>query len=460
VPAHPNVVFVFADQLRAQSVGFMGNRQVRTPVLDATAAQGIVFDHAVSCCPVCTPYRATLLTGRYPLSNGMVLNDVLLPPDEVSIADVLKRAGYATGYVGKWHLDGPRRGGFTPPGPRRQGFDYWAVANCTHNYMHSHYYRDEPVPIFIEGYDADGHTDLAIEFIRRQSVEKPFCLFVSWGPPHDPYQLMPDEYKVYEPAEVELSPNRTQDTREERGPRGVADSVGCREDIAGYYSHTTALDRCFGRILRALDEAGMSDDTILVFTSDHGDMLGSQGVGKKQRPWDESIRVPFLLRYPRAVPAGRRTPALLNSVDLMQTLLGLAGVEAPATCEGTDLSHVMRGEAGPTPSSAFLQHCCTFADARDVPEWRGIRSKRYTYIRTRSGPWLLYDNQNDPYQLENRASDPTVRALQSELDEELNAWLAHCDDDFAPRDAYWERFGYTVDEWKQAPMTNDLEPTA
>ena len=437
----PNLVFVFADQLRAQSVGFMGDAQARTPHLDAAVQQGVVFSNAVSCCPVCTPYRAALLTGRYPLSNGMVLNDVRLPVGETSIAEVFRGAGYQTGYIGKWHLDGPARGGFTPPGPRRQGFDYWAVANCTHDYMHSFYYRDGPQPIWIEGYDADGHTDLALQYIRDHAAD-PFCLFVSWGPPHDPYDQMPDAYRVFRPEEMELRPNCTAPNREQ---------------LAGYYSHTTALDRCFGRIVAALEECGLAEDTILVFTSDHGDMLGSQGLIHKQKPWDESIMVPFLLRYPPQVPAGRRTTALLNVVDLMPTLLSVAGLEVPEVVEGSDLSHIVRGAEGPRPGSAFLQHPCPFIEP--IPEWRGVRTERYTYIRSLAGPWLLYDNAEDPYQMRNLVDDPARAETQQELEADLQGWLRRTGDDFQPRDVYWKRFGYAVDEHYQMPCTFEVGVT-
>jgi len=438
VNRRPNLVFVFADQLRAQSVGFMGDTQARTPHLDAAAQQGIAFSNAVSCCPVCTPYRAALLTGRYPLSNGMVLNDVRLPVTETCIAEVFRGAGYRTGYIGKWHLDGRARGGFTPPGPRRQGFDYWAVANCTHDYLHSFYYRDGPQPIRIEGYDADHHTDLAVQYVRDHARE-PFCLFVSWGPPHDPYDQMPEGYRVFRPEEMELRPNC---------------AAPNREQLAGYYSHTTALDRCFGRIAATLDECGLAEDTILVLTSDHGDMLGSQGLIHKQKPWEESILVPFLLRYPRQVPAGQRTTAPLNVVDLMPTLLRLAGLDIPEVVEGTDLSHLARGAEGPRPTSAFLQHPCPFVEP--IPEWRGVRTERYTYVRTLAGPWLLYDNEEDPYQLHNLAADPGRAGLRRELEAELQGWLARTGDDFQPREVYWERFGYQVDQHQQMPYTNEV----
>ncbi|MGM0494723.1 MAG: sulfatase-like hydrolase/transferase, partial [Armatimonadota bacterium] len=189
----PNLIFVFADQMRAQDCGFMGNRQVRTPTMNRMAEQGVVFENAVSSCPVCTPYRASLLTGKYPLACRTAMNDVRLPVDELSIAEVLGDAGYATGYIGKWHLDGQYRGGFIPPGPRRQGFQFWAANECTHSYMNTFYYRDDPQPLYIDGYSADGFTDIAIDYIDDHADE-PFSLFISWAPPHNPYHAMPEKY--------------------------------------------------------------------------------------------------------------------------------------------------------------------------------------------------------------------------------------------------------------------------
>ena len=434
----PNLVFIFPDQMRAQACGFMGNEQLQTPNMDLLAEQGVTFTNAVSTCPVCTPYRAALLTGRYPLSNGMVLNDVRLPVTELCIADVLRDEGYETGYVGKWHLDGPHRGGFTPPGPRRQGFDYWAVAECTHNYMNSFYYRDDPEPIWIEGYDADHQTDLAIGYVQEHAQDQ-FCLFVSWGPPHEPCGLMPDEYKIYAPAGIEPRPN---------APEAPLD------EIAGYYSHITALDRNLGRLMEALEQAGIADNTIVVFTSDHGDMFGSQGQTRKQKPWDESIMVPCAMRWPAKLPAGERTDVLLNAPDVMPTLLRLMGVEIPDTVEGRDLSHAALGLEGPEPTSAFIGNICPFG--QPFPEWRGLRTKTHTYVRTLEGPWLLYDNAADPYQLSNLVDEPAHGEVQERLDDELDDWLSALGDDFGPREVYWERFGYEVDERGVYPHTNEV----
>jgi len=172
---------------------------------------------------------------------------------------------------------------------RRQGFDYWKVLECTHNYSHSAYYAgDSDEKLYWEGYDAIAQTRDAQRYIQEHDKEKPFLLVLSWEPPHAPYQTAPEEYRaLYDPNDIVLRPNVPE-----------AGKARAREDLAGYYVHCTALDACVGDLLQTIQECGIEDDTVFCFTSDHGDMLGSQGHTKKQRPWDESIRVPFLLRYP------------------------------------------------------------------------------------------------------------------------------------------------------------------
>lgn len=428
----PNLLFIFSDQQRAGDTGYEGNAQAITPHLDRMAAEGVRFTNAVSTCPVCTPYRAALLTGKYPLSNGMVINDVRLPVTETSIAHVLREAGYATGYFGKWHLDGPYRGGWTPPGPRRQGFDDWAVAECCHDYMKAWYYRDDPEPIWIEGYDADHFTDLTIDFMRKHG-DRPFCAFLSWSPPHNPYEQMPDEYRVHDPAEMTLRANVPPE-----------DGELARQQYAGYYSHITALDRNVGRLRAALDELGLAEDTLVVFTSDHGDMLRSHGLYEKQLPYEESIMVPFLACQPGQIGEGLVSDALLNVPDLMPTLLGYLGVDCPDTVEGDDLSFALRGMPGAEPTSAFIANPLPFMPNRMIPEWRGVRTKTHTYVETLDGPWMLFDDVRDPCQLSNLVGDPAHAAMQAELRGDLRRWLAKLDDEFLPLEAYVERFGFNL----------------
>jgi len=434
-----NLLFVFADQMRARSTGYAGCADVDTPSLDRLAATGTVFTNAVSTMPVCTPYRASLLTGQWPLSTGLFLNDLRLSTDETTIAHVLRATGYQTGYIGKWHLDGPDRAGPTPPGPRRQGFDFWAVGNCTHDYFRSVYYRDDAEPRFWPGYDATAQTDLAVEFVRNADRDRPFCLFLSWGPPHNPYrQVPPDLLALY-------------DDRSLTPPENCADPSP--SDLAGYYAHTTALDREMGRLLTTIDQLGIRDETLVVFTSDHGDMLGSHGVQRKQWPWDESVLVPLLMSGPCVPTGGVHSDAIIGTQDVMPTLLGLLGQTVPDTVEGVDLS----GHLGGGGQDSVLMHAiCPFGECPEMPEWRGIRTRRHTYVRRLDGPWLLHDNQADPDQMYNLVDDPAHADLRARLDGELSRWLERTNDPFKPRQHYLDEYGYRVDAHWQIPFTNDL----
>ncbi len=444
----PNVLLVFADQWRAQACGYAGNRDVQTPNLDRFAGENINVTHAISGCPVCSPYRASLLTGRCPLTHGVFVNDVCLSHDAVSLADAFVDAGYQTAYIGKWHVDGHGRSAHIPP-ERRQGFQYWKVLECTHAYNQSPYFAgDSEEKRFWEGYDAIAQTRDAREFIAGRDPDRPFLLVLSWGPPHAPYGTAPERYrKLYDPGKITLRPNVP--ARAEKQ---------AREDIAGYYAHCTALDDCFGNLLKTLAEQGLEENTIVLFTSDHGDMLGSQGELKKQRPWDESIRIPFLLRYPRGLgPQSRQIHALIDAPDVMPSLLDLAGLPIPETVEGVSYASCLAGGADPAGGVALLT--CPhpfgqFSASRGGREYRGIRTLRYTYARRLDGPWLLYDNQEDPYQQENLAGKTEAAWIQANLDHLLNERLAARHDEFLPSMKYIEKWGYPLNENGTVPYTN------
>ncbi len=446
--APPNLVFVFADQWRAQATGYAGDPNARTPHLDRLAGQSLRFTHAVSGCPVCSPYRASLLTGRYWLSHGIFMNDVPLRGTEVSFAEALAGAGYDTGYIGKWHLDGHGRSSFIPP-ERRQGFRFWRVQECTHNYNQSGYYGDSPEQKTWPGYDAEAQTEEAQRYItERAAAGKPFALFLSWGPPHDPYDTAPEAWRAaVNPDGIVLRPNVPAES-----------AADARRVLAGYYAHCAALDACVGRLAECLDRCGAADNTILVFTSDHGDMLFSQGMMKKQKPYDESIRVPLLLRWPaRLGGAGRDVETLVNAPDLMPTLLGMMGVPVPGTVEGANFAApLLRGET-PRPGAAMLSCVTPFGEwtrARGGREYRGLRTARHTYVRSLDGPWLLYDNEADPYQQDNLCGKEAHRDIQARLDGMLLDLLAQRRDDFLPGGEYVRRAGYTTDDTGTVPYKN------
>ncbi|MGB1717243.1 MAG: sulfatase-like hydrolase/transferase, partial [Candidatus Latescibacterota bacterium] len=204
----PNVILVFGDQWRAQALGYAGDPNVQTPHLDGLAAESLNFRNAVSGCPVCCPARASLLTGQSPLEHRVIVNDVPLGDRATSIAQAFAAGGYDTAYIGKWHVDGQGRSNYIPP-ERRQGFDYWKVLECTHDYNNSFYYAgDSDEKLRWEGYDAIEQTRDAQAYLRDRSGEDPFLMVLSWGPPHDPYQTAPQAYRdLYDPAALQLRPN-------------------------------------------------------------------------------------------------------------------------------------------------------------------------------------------------------------------------------------------------------------
>ena len=435
----PNVLFVFADQWRAQATGYNGDPNVRTPNLDRFAGESVNFPNAVAGCPVCSPYRASLMTGQYPLRHGVFVNDVPISPDGPCLAECFNAAGYATAYIGKWHIDGHARSAFVPP-ERRLGFEFWQGCECTHNYHHSLYYADTPEKRYWDGYDADAQTRRAQRWIERHDLRRPFLLMLSWGPPHAPYETAPERYRqLYDAERLQLRANV---------PEAAAEQS--REQLAGYYAHITALDASFGDLLSTLRDLGIEDETIVVFTSDHGDMLGSHGRWKKQVPWAESLRVPFLLRYPAAFGREARTvPAVLDAPDVMPTLLGLCGIDVPDSVEGADASPALRGQPVDELDAALLGLPYPFHQwnrQRGGKEYRGVQTARYTYVRDLTGPWLLYDNDADPYQHENLCNDPAHQAVQAELDDVLTRKLRRIGDAFLPGEVYIRRKGYPTNE--------------
>ncbi len=410
-------------------MGTSDNPVIETPNLDLLASQGIVLDQVYSSCPICSPYRGQLMTGRYSHCNGVLDNEYSLHPNQAFLPDVLKRAGYTTGYVGKWHL------GYPPyTQDNRFGFDYMAAYDCRHSYYKTDYFENETGPISMDGWAPKIETDLAIRFM--ESSVDPFCLIMSWGPPHWPYDEYPDAYDVYDPEKVDLPPN-------------VPDQMSAfaRKEIADYYGNVTGLDAQFGRVVEAIDLLGISDNTILIFTSDHGDHLSSHGYGKpmdrwmhhsyrasKATPYEESIHVPFVARWPGHIPAGLRSDAIVSSVDLMPTILSLCGAEIPDSVQGVDQSHHLLGADGPRSDSVYLQILGPGWPHRGewVGFWRGLRTERWVYARwykNEYGP-LLFDRDNDPYELNNLAGSPDYIDCQNELEARLSRWIDETSDPF------------------------------
>lgn len=438
--SRPNLVFVFADQMRGMAMGCAGNPDVGTPTMDALARDGLRLTSCTATVPVCGPNRATLFTGLYPTRHRVLGNDFPLPTGLPSLGTIAGENGYRTGYIGKWHLDGVPRAKFTPPGPRRHGFGFWAAYNCSHAYFRPRYYRDMPEVIEVPGYEPEVQTGLAIDFLDQCADGEPFCLVLSWGPPHNPYPQVPEPYRArYDPAALSLRPNVETDT-----DNPLARGADCRRTIADYYAAITALDDQLARLLAALDERDLAKDTVVVFTSDHGDMLWSHGWMRKQAPYEESINVPFLLRWPGTVPRGSISETLLGTIDLLPTLIGLLGWESSVTFDGRDLSALLLGRTDQAPDSVLIGNCLSLNEARqqNMPEWRGLRTRRHTYTELPGRrPWLLFDNREDPYQLRNLVDSDEHRDLQGQLASTLSDWLERTGDPFLPGEEMVDAMG-------------------
>lgn len=447
-PAVPptNLLVLLADQWRADALGCAGNRDVQTPNIDRLQKQSLDFSQAVSSVPVCSPMRASFLTGQRPLTHGVFLNDVHLPDSAVTLAESLAAAGYDTAFVGKWHLNGRGRSAFIPP-DQRQGFQYWKAQECTHDYNHSRFYAgNDPSPRQWPGYDAEAQTRDVLDYLKSpERARKPFFLVLAWGPPHAPYDTAPHEdQKRYNPQSLHLRPNV---------PGYIRPQV--RRDLAGYYAHCTAVDRCVGQIMETLRQTGLDRHTLVVFTADHGDMLGSHGAYKKQQPYEESVHVPLLFHAPGLFgDAGKPLDATIATEDLMPTLLGLLHQPIPKSVEGLDFSGFIRG--GPDPSDGAALIACPAPFGQWARKWggreyRGIRTARYTYVRDLRGPWLLFDRQEDPFQLNNLVDRPETAALQAGLEMHLRRKLTRAGDAFLPAAEYIRQWNYRVDATGTVP---------
>lgn len=317
--ARPNLLFTLADQLRAMSLPIYGERQIDTPNIDRLAAEGVVLDNMISTCPVCTPYRSMLLTGRHPQSTGHLINFVSTRHDEISIGDAARHAGYRTGYVGKWHLHRgsfPETNGkdFVPEGRDRLGFDYWRGYNFHMNYFDGWVNKEGWRGERWKGYETDALARYVEDFME-EAGDEPFFLVVSPHQPHaTPSEYAPKEYYERLPDDLELPANVPESAQ--------AESLKMYRD---YLAMTLAIDDMVGGLMEYLDRTGRADNTLVVFTSDHGTEGGAHadelaGPVTPHTPWhkcmphEESMRVPMVLRFPGVFEGGVRRDTLTSKM--------------------------------------------------------------------------------------------------------------------------------------------------
>ena len=454
----PNLIIFFPDQMRGQALGFLGEEPVITPRLDRFAQESMVFTQAVSNYPVCSPFRAMLMTGQYPHTNGVLSNCNSksapfrheLKQTALCWSDVLKKKEYSLGYIGKWHLDSPikpyvdsyNNKGDTAwnewCGPqRRHGFDFWYAYGTYDQHLKPMYWStldNRGEPRFVDQWGPEHEADLAIKYIindggKYRDSEKPFALVVSTNPPHMPYDQVPQKYvDLYQKFNIEDLCRRPNIPK-----TGTKWGDYYRENIRNYYAMITGVDEHFGRIIDALKGSTLDEDTIVVFASDHGNCLGIHDQISKNNPFEESMRIPLIIRWPGKIEP-RWDDLLLSVPDIYPTLLELMGFskDIPPEVEGRSFADLFRTGKGRRPSSQIYIWV-----PLGQPEWgkRGVRTHRFTLVLSNMPDQPmeaeLFDRNNDPYQMKNIAQDSPEIVAQLARDE-LEPWLKK------NKDPWWE----------------------
>jgi arylsulfatase A-like enzyme len=402
----PNVLVIQTDQQRADALGCAGNDQIQTPHLDRLAAQGTRFSRSVSASPSCTPSRGTFQTGLHPHDHGAFLNGVPMRLTATSFAQVFERRGYATGYAGKWHLSGAagkrKRHGFVPP-EHRHGWQEWHGYELGHSYFRVWTLDAQGKRMRVPGYDWEPtwQTDVALRFIERENSHgRPWLFQISYGPPHWP-QECPDRFRdLYPPDSFRLAPDVA-----DRFPAKRENQL--RRKMQVYYGQVTAVDYEVGRVLEGLDRLGLAGNTIVLFTSDHGDVLGSHchpthgRLRWKNAPYASAFRIPLIFRSPGRVRAGQVCDALVDGVDVAPTLLELAGLGAPPEMRGRSHASWCTQGRGPEREAIYLSGILRGSDPV-AGRWRGIWDGRWVYAPL--GYRVLFDHAADPYERANRFS--------------------------------------------------------
>jgi arylsulfatase A-like enzyme len=443
--SRPNILWIFGDQHRAQALSGLGNPDLSTPVIDRMIGASRT---GISGSPLCSPFRGSLLTGYYP-HRCVPGHDYGLPEGSKTIADYFREAGYRTAYFGKWHVDGAERrvAGSSPAlqhvvRDRRGGFDTWIAYELNNSqydcWVHGHDDSDSEIAGYkLPGYETDSLTDLLLQHLQRQPPEQPFFAALSVQPPHNPYVAPPEYAARHTPETVQLRPNV---------PPIEEIQKRTRQDLASYYAMIENLDWNVGRVFDALRSTSLAENTLVIYFSDHGDMHGSQGRIWKSAPWEEAIRVPFLVAdgHGNALQKFRdRTPDLINHVDILPTTLGLCGIDAPSQIQGADYSGYFRPDrAVPEIDSAYLQivepgRKWGYATDRERP-WRGVVTRDgWKYAILEGQPWVMYNLNDDPYETVNLALNGDYHEQRSRLQGLLADWIERTGDEFKLPDISW-----------------------
>jgi N-acetylglucosamine-6-sulfatase len=418
----PNVILLLVDDLRWDEVGYAGY-PVPTPNIDSLAAKGVRFDRAYVASSLCSPSRASFLTGTYPHTHGVVGNRSELDFEKTpTIASLLQDEGYETAMIGKWHMG--------QSSDQRPGFDYWYSTPGHGRYIDPIFQEGKRKPVEVKGYSTDLITDRAIEFIAKNS-NQPFYLHLSYKAVHEPFTPAPRHVNSLDVNAFKMkSPNSRVIKPEQRQKR--AESL-------------LAIDDSVGRIVSSLEEYALLDNTVLVFTSDNGFLLGEHGLGDKRIFYEESIRIPWVVHFPRLPASGTAIDKSILNIDFLPTMLDLVGVEIPQHIEGTSFAPLLNATDLATVDwrSHWVYEYFNEEEHMGVPTHLAVIDQRYKYVRFPEGPGLfkkfsgedlLFDLQTDPYEMTNLAGQEGAGEIMLQMRRQLQQFAKETNFRFIPLD--------------------------
>jgi arylsulfatase A-like enzyme len=437
----PNIVFIMSDDHAAHAISAYGSKLIKTPNIDRLAKEGMKFENCFVTNSICTPSRAVIITGKYSHLNGVpVFNH--LDTSQPLLSKYLQKTGYYTGMIGKWHLGGQNP--YTPENGKPAGFDYWNILPGQGAYFD---------PLMIEmgtrkkynGYTTDVLTDLALDFVKNRPQGKPFFLMYHHKAPHRNWQ--PDDkhrkqYENYEPpipatfdddyqgkasasrdATNHIDTNLNDRDLKMKPPEGLSGAALKRwkfkRFMQDYLACVQSVDDNIGRFLDYLEASGLAENTIVVYTSDQGFFLGEHNMFDKRFMYEESLRMPFLIRWPKRIKAGSISRSMILNVDFAPTFLDVAGMKAPADLQGRSILPLLQGKS-PKDWRTSMYYRYYHPGDHNVAAHYGIRTMRYKLIYYHKlDQWELYDLQKDPWEKRNEYSNPAFSKIIVSLKQEM-----------------------------------------
>ncbi|WP_295811235.1 sulfatase-like hydrolase/transferase [uncultured Nitratireductor sp.] len=450
----PNVLFIISDQQRPDTMGWRGQTPCRTPSMDRLAAEGISFDRAMTPCPLCLPARAATFTGLYPHENQM-LDNKTSALRECQLLETFREGGYEVNYAGKWHLGHDNIDLFTDrnAGDSTKAYTEWCLAQglkdgWTFNDPRVRTHRkpsmstplaleqDLPVDKTNDAYIAD----IAIGHLQTRDRSRPFFQVCSFNGPHPPFVVPEPYFSMYDPMAAtcpanfgpqpgEPDANKTSYYRQLFLDHGE-DFDSWRKSYAVYWGFTTLIDDQMGRLLRELEAQDILDDTIVLFMSDHGENLGAHGLWHKMVAYEESIRVPLVMRLPAVIRGGQRSCAPVTQLDIAPTLAGLCGLPGRPEWRGIDLSKLLAGEDTILEDRPLFGLHKPLGEWMQAVPWRMVTHRNFKYVWNRGDRDELFDLNADPFETTNGIDDPGLDDVLGRLQRMLEDFMRETDDPY------------------------------